>query len=381
MFGRRVTLFTIFDFKVRLDTSWIIIALLVTWSLAKGFFPHYYKGLQAAVYWQMGVVGALGLFVSIIFHELCHSLVARRFDMPMRGITLFVFGGVAEMEEEPPSARAEFFMAIAGPISSIALGFLFYGVYFLGQQGNWPVAVVGVFGYLRTINFVLAFFNLLPAFPLDGGRILRSVLWSLGKNLRWATRIASQIGSGFGMGMMFLGIMFIIRGGFIGGIWWFLLGMFLSNAAQMTYQRLLMRRGFEGEPIEYFMKTDLVTVSSSISVAELVEEYIYKYHYKMFPVVEGEKLVGCVSTREVKGVPRQEWDQRRVSEILQPRSGENTFSPNTDAMKALSLMSRTGRSRFMVAKGDKIVGIITLKELLRFFSLKLDLEGEEFKRL
>ena len=183
------------------------------------------------------------------------------------------------------------------------------------------------------------------------------------------------------MGMMFLGIMFIIRGGFIGGIWWFLLGMFLSNAAIMTYQRLLMRRGFEGEPVEYFMKTDLVIVSSSISVAELVEEYIYKYHYKMFPVVEGEKLVGCVSTREVKGVPRQEWDQRRVSEILQPRSGENTFFPNTDAMKALSLMSRTGRSRFMVAKGDKIVGIITLKELLRFFSLKLDLEGEEFKRL
>ncbi|UCG35115.1 MAG: site-2 protease family protein [Candidatus Omnitrophota bacterium] len=381
MFGRRVTLFKIFNFEVRLDTSWLIIALLGTWSLAKGFFPHYDIGLSATIYWWMGLVGALGLFASIVFHELCHSLVARRFGLPMRGITLFVFGGVAEMEEEPPSARSEFFMAIAGPISSIALGFIFYGVYILGQQNGWPMATIGVFGYLRTINFVLAIFNLLPAFPLDGGRMLRSVLWGLGKNLRWATRVASQIGSGFGLGMMFLGIMFIIRGGFIGGIWWFLLGMFLSNAAQMTYQRLLMRRGFEGEPVEYFMKTDIVTVSPSISVAEFVEEYIYKYHYRMFPVVEGKKLIGYVSTREVKEIPRQDWGQRRVTDILKPRSSENTFKPNTDAMKALSIMSRTGNSRFMVAKDDEILGIITLKDLLRFFSLKLDLEGEEFKRI
>lgn len=380
MLGRQITLFKLFNFKVRIDVSWIIIVILITWSLAKGVFPHYYKGLSAGTYWWMGVAGAFGLFASIVFHELCHSLVARRFGLPIRGITLFIFGGVAEMEEEPPSAKAEFFMAIAGPISSIFIGFVLYGTSLLSRKAGWPVSVTGVVSYFAQLNWILAAFNLLPAFPLDGGRVFRSALWLWKGNLQWATRVSAQIGSGFGFSLSFLGILFIVRGAFISGIWILLIGMFLRNASQVSYKRLLILRILGGETVKRFMKSDPVAAPSSISLADLVENYIYKYHYKMFPVIKDDKLIGCISTREVKAINREEWGQRTVEELTKSCSSTNTIALNTEAVKALSIMNQTGNSRLMVAEGDRLVGIITLKDLLRFLSLKMNLEGEDFKK-
>lgn len=376
MFGKSISLFKLFGFQVKIDLSWIVIAVLITWSLAKGVFPYYYKGLSTTTYWWMGIFGALGLFFSIVFHELCHSLVARKFDLPMKGITLFIFGGVAEMEEEPPSPRAEFFMAIAGPISSILIGIVFLGVRFIGQTSDWSILVIGVFGYLSYLNFLLAGFNLVPAFPLDGGRVFRSILWGWKNNLKWATRIASRIGSGFGLVLIFFGVLYIIRGAFIGGIWWFLIGLFLRNASSMSYSRLLMNQALEGEPVGRFMKTDPITIPPSITIEKFVDEYLYKYHFKMFPVVDDKKLVGCVSTREIKEIDRGEWNQRTIGEIVKPCSCDNTITSDTDAMKALSSMNKTGVSRLLVVDGDRLVGLIALKDLLGFLSLKLDLEGE-----
>lgn len=379
MFGRRITLFKLLGFEVKIDVSWVIIAVLVTWSLALGLFPQYYKNLPKATYWWMGVAGALGLFVSIIFHELCHSLVARRYGLRMKGITLFIFGGVAEMDEEPPSAKAEFMMAVAGPLSSILLGAVFYGVLVLGKESGWPTPINGVIGYLAFINGILAGFNLLPAFPLDGGRMLRSALWGWKKDLRWATRIASQIGSAFGMVMILLGILNVFFGNFIGGIWWFMIGVFMQNAARSSYQQILTRQAFEGEKVRRFMKPDIVTVSPSISIAQLVEDYIYKHHYKMFPVVENGRLMGCVNVQQVKEVPQQEWQQHTVGELMRQCSPENTIGPEADALKALSIMSRTRNSRLMVVEGDRLVGIVSLKDMLNLLSLKMDLEGYEGK--
>jgi len=376
MFGKTISLFKLFGFEVKIDLSWIVIAVLITWSLAKGVFPHYYGGLSPATYWWMGIFGALGLFVSIVFHELCHSLVARRFNLPMKGITLFIFGGVAEMEEEPPSPAAEFFMAIAGPLSSILLGIVLYGIRFIGQAGNWPELTTGVFSYLSYLNFLLAGFNLIPAFPLDGGRVFRSALWAWKKNLKWATRIASRIGSGFGLLLIFFGVLYIIRGAFISGIWWFLIGLFLRNASQMSYSRLLMSKALEGEPVKRFMQTDPVSVPPAITVESFVEEYIYKYHFKMFPIVDDGKLIGCITTREVKEVPRNEWSQRTIGEIARPCSCDNTIASDTDAMKALSNMHKRGVSRLLVVDGDRLAGILALKDLMGFLSLKLDLEEE-----
>ncbi len=377
MFGKRITLFKLLGFSVRIDASWVIIAMLITWSLAQSLFPYYYKDLPKATYWWMGIAGALGLFASIIFHELCHSLVARRYGLTMKGITLFIFGGVAEMDEAPPSANAEFRMAIAGPISSIFLGAVFYAILILGKESGWPNPVNGVIAYLAAINGILAGFNLVPAFPLDGGRMLRSVLWSWKGNLRWATRIASRIGSGFGMVLAFLGILQVLRGNFIGGIWWFMIGMFLQIAARASYQQVLTRQAFEGEKVRRFMKPNPVTVSPSISIKELVEEFLYKYYFKMFPVVENGRLLGCISTRKVKEIPRREWNQHTVGEFVWKCSSENTIDPETDALKALSIMSRTGNSRLMVVEGNRLIGIVSLKDMLALLSLKMDLEGYE----
>lgn len=377
MFGKRIKLFKIFGFEVGIDWSWIILAILIAWSLSVGLFPFRYKNLSTETYWLMGIVGALGLFFSIIFHEICHSLVARKYGMPMKGITLFIFGGVAEMGEEPPSPKAEFMMAIVGPISSMVIGLVFYGIYFLGRQNGWSEPINGVVQYLAFINGLLALFNLVPAFPLDGGRVLRSILWGLKKNVRSATRISSKIGSGFGILLIVLGAFQFLRGNFIGGMWWFFIGMFLRGAAKTSYQQLLLRKALEGEAVKRFMKTDPVTVTPSISVAQLVEDYIYKYHYKMFPIVEDtDRLIGCVTTKQVKGIPQEEWSQTNVREIATQCSPENTISPQVDAMKALSIMSKAGISRLMVTEKNRLLGIIALKDLLKFFALKVELEEQ-----
>ncbi|MFP4083035.1 MAG: site-2 protease family protein [Candidatus Aminicenantes bacterium] len=374
MFGKRINLFKIFGFSVRIDLSWLILGVLITWTLATGLFPHYYEGLKTSTYWLMGIGGALGLFFAIVFHELSHSLVARRFGLPMHGITLFIFGGVAEMTEEPPSPKAEFFMAVAGPISSIVLGLALFGIRFLGDGMGWSTPVVGVFNYLALINLILAGFNLMPAFPLDGGRVLRSVLWGWKDNLRWATLISSRIGSGFGVALIVLGVIDVVMGNFIGGIWLFLIGMFMRNASRMSYQQLIIRRSLEGEKVRKFMVSDPVTVPPSLSVEDLVEDYIYKHHYKMFPVVEGGKLNGCVTINQVKDIPKEERSRHTVGELAQKCSEKNTVPPDEDAMKALSVMKKNNASRLMVVEDSKLVGVIALKDLMRLLSLKVDLE-------
>ena len=375
MFGKKIKLFRIFGFEVGIDLSWIILAILIAWSLSVGLFPVRYKGFSSHVYWLMGIVGALGLFFSIVFHEMSHSLVARKYGMKMKGITLFIFGGVAEMGDEPQNPKAEFMMAIAGPISSIFIGLVFYGFYIVGRQNGWSEPISGIVQYLAYINGLLAAFNLIPAFPLDGGRVLRAILWGWKKSLRWATRVSSRIGTGFGILLIILGVFQFLTGNVLGGMWWFLIGMFLQGAAKSSYQQLLIRRALEGEPVQRFMKSDPVTVPPSLSIAQLVEDYIYKYHHKMFPVVEGtDRLIGCVMTKQVKEIPREEWSQKKVGEIAVHCSAENTIGPRVDAMKAISLMSKSGLSRLMVTEGNRLVGVIALKDMLKFLSLKVELE-------
>ena len=374
MFGSRITLFKLLGFEVRIDISWIIIAVLIVWSLAQGVFPLYDKTLSPLTYWLLGVGGAIGLFASIIFHELSHSLVARRFGLPMRGITLFIFGGVAEMDDEPSSPKAEFLMAIAGPLASIGIGALCLGLLSL-IRGIWPRPSELILNYLGTINLILAAFNLLPAFPLDGGRVFRSLLWRWKGDVRWATRVASQVGSGFGLFLIFLGVFSVLGGGLVGGIWWALIGLFLRSASKMSYQNVLVRSALEGESVKRFMKTDPVTVSGDTTVDHLVEDFIYKYHYRMFPVINDSRPLSCVSINDVKSVPREEWDHHTVRELARPCSTDNTISMDEDAIKALTVMNKTGSSRLMVVDhGGKLIGMVAMRDLMRFLALKLDLD-------
>jgi Zn-dependent protease len=374
VFGRAIELFRIFGFTVRIDPSWFIVAVLVTWSFAHTAFPVQLPGQPQGTYWLMGVAATLLLFLSVVLHELSHSLVARRFDVEMRGITLFIFGGVAEMPGEVPTPRAEFVIAAAGPVASLLIFLVCRG---LGSFSGWPDPVPAVLLEVARLNLGLAIFNLIPAFPLDGGRILRSILWGWKKSLRWATRIAAGIGGGFGLLLVALGVVTAVffPGGVQAGIWLFLIGLFVRNAAQMSYQQLLLRRALAGEPVSRFMHPDPVTVPRGISVRDLVDDYIYRYHFKMFPVVDDSgRLVGCVTTRQVRELPRDEWERQTVGALAERCGAENTVRSDTDAMEALSRMNRSGASRLMVVDGDRLLGILSLKDLLRFFSLKMELE-------
>jgi Zn-dependent protease/CBS domain-containing protein len=375
MFGKSLTLVKLFGFEVKINASWLLLGLLIVWSLARGLFPSLHPGLSLTDYWLMGVAGAIGLLVSIVFHELWHSLIARRFGLPMKGITLFIFGGVAEMSDEPPSAKAEFLMAVAGPLSSIVLGGAFLGIGFLGHGGHWPVPVVMVTDYLGFLNLILAAFNLIPAFPLDGGRVLRSILWGWKSDINWATRVASGVGTGFAYVLMGLGGLEFLMGSFIGGVWMFLIGLFLRGASQMSYRQLLVRNALQGEKVRDFMKADPVTVPPGISVQELVDHYVLRHHFKMYPVVEDGRLVGCVTLSQIKDVPRAEWGTRRVSDMNIACGPDRTVSPDDEAMKALSLMSRLNASRLMVIEGGELRGVITLKDMMGLLALKADLKG------
>ncbi len=376
MFGRSITLFRLFGFAVRVDLSWLIVGTLVAWSLADGIFPSMYPDLSAARYWGMGVAGAIILFLSIVVHEFAHSLIARRYGIPMKGITLFLFGGVAEMDDEPPSPNAELLMALAGPAMSLILAAIFGIAFLFASSGEWPVEITGVVGYLALINVVLVVFNMLPAFPLDGGRVLRAFLWMWDGNVRRATRIASWIGSAFGFILVGVGLVSVFFGNYIGGIWWFLIGLFLRNAAQMSYKQILLRSALQGERVTRFMNSDPITVQRSISIEDLVENYVYRHHFKMFPVLDDDRLVGCVTTRQIRQVPREEWARQSVGVLASACNGENSVAPDTDAMDALSQMMRTNNSRLMVVEGGALVGVISLKDLMTFLRLKLEIEDE-----
>ena len=376
MIPRQFPLFRLFGFQVKLDLSWLLIALLITWTLAAGLFPESYPGLSREMYWWMGITGAAGIFFSIVFHEFSHSLVARHFGLRIRGITLFIFGGVAEMEREPSTPKSEFLMAIAGPLASFLLAFVFYQAHLLATANEWSVFIIGVTYYLAYLNTILAIFNLVPAFPLDGGRMLRAVLWAWKKNLRSATRIASQIGSGFGLAMMALGVLWVLQGFFIAGMWWFLIGVFLRFTAAASFKQVLLQEALQDQPIRRFMTTQPLTVEPSISIEQLVQDYIYRHHFKMFPVVENSRLLGCITTREVKNIPQELWSNRTVGELTSPCSADNTVSPDTDAMAVLSLMTQpNASSRFMVVEDQRLIGIISFTDLKEFLSLKLELES------
>lgn len=375
MFGPQTTLFRIFGIEIKLDFSWIFIAVLIAWSLASGYFPSLYEGLQITTYWWMGIVAAIGLFFSIVFHELSHSLVARRYGIPIKGITLFIFGGVAEMASEPKSARAEFMMAVAGPLASVLLCVIFYALSLITEQPISGQALYGVLSYLAFLNGVIAVFNMVPAFPLDGGRVFRAALWQWSGDLYWATRVAAKAGALFGLLLIGLAIFYIVVGNFFMGLWWFLIGMFVRTAAATQLYQMQVRGILKDKSVAQFMTIDPITVPSDISVAELIENYVYRFHHKLYPVLSGDKLVGSVTTNDIKKVPREDWQKLTVFEIMAPCSSENTIDVTADAAKALARIRHTRNGRLIVLKNNKLEGVISLKDLLEVLSLRLELEN------
>jgi Zn-dependent protease/CBS domain-containing protein len=384
VFGKRWQLFRLYGIPVSLDASWLIILALLTLSTASMFprLMHEFFGDAAPTlapyeYWSMGLIAALAFFVCILLHESGHALVARSRGMSVRGITLFLFGGVAELGDEPASAATEFLMAVAGPVVSVVLGIVFALLAWAGYHGGWAPALVMILGYLAFINLLVLAFNLIPAFPLDGGRVLRSILWAASGNLRRATYWASLAGQAFAWLLIAWGVLQFFSGNWLGGIWSGLIGLFLNSAAQSGYQQVLIRQVLQGEPVRRFMNPRPIVVPPSLDLRHWVEDYVYRFHRKVFPVVSEGRLEGVITTQALTQAPRSEWGEHTVGELMRRDFQTVSIGPNADALEALSQMQRTGFSRLLVAERGQLVGIISLKDLLSFLSLKIELEGSE----
>jgi Zn-dependent protease len=319
----------------------------------------------------------LGLFMCIILHELGHALVAKHFKLPIEHITLFVFGGVAEIKKEPSRPKVEFFMAIAGPLVSLALVGCLYGITLLAESWQWPVLFTGVTRYLATINLVIVIFNLIPAFPLDGGRVFRSILWWWKKDFSWATRIATRCGMLFGFLLIFLGIFFLLTGNIIAGIWSIILGWFLQRAALSSRNQLYVGKELGRDKVAKYMTKNPIAVPPDISIANFIEEYVYTSHHHLYPVAEKEKLLGYISLKEVKSLPKEKWETTPVEDIMVSKGQFKTVTPQSSALEALALMQEMDTPILLVVEGPKLVGILTAPNLFKLVRLKWELEQKD----
>lgn len=374
MFGRNLKLFRLFGFEVRVNISWAFLAVLIAVSLAQGFFPSVYIGWPKATYWWMAAAGVAGVFFSIVVHELSHSIAARAFGMQMRGITLFLFGGIAEMEDEPKSAKAELVMALAGPAISLVLAGLCLGAAGLAQGSRAPTPAWAVVEYVGWLNLVLAAFNMVPAFPMDGGRALRAALWSLKGNIRWATKWASRMGAAFGLLLIVAGIGFALTGAFVQGLWWFLIGMFIRAAAQGSYLQMEVRRMMGGLTVADVMQTEAHAVSPDTTLADLVQHYVYQFQQTEFPVRDGGRLAGVVGVPEIKKLNQADWPHVQVRDIMRAPGNADLLSPGQDAVSALQALQSGGRDMRIVAQNGRDVGILSKADVMKLLSLRMDLE-------
>ncbi len=372
---KKVELARISGIPIKLDLSWFIILAFITWTLAAGFFPTKFPGLDKFTYLVMGLLSALLLFVSVLLHELSHSLVARRYNIPIKGITLFIFGGIAEMDQEPPTARSEVFMAAAGPLCSgvLALIFLVISNFFTNFVPYEPI--IGILQYCVFINTALMIFNLVPGFPLDGGRILRAAIWSYTGDIKKATRITSRIGSSMGVFLIIFGFFSIFTGNFIGGLWLALIGMFIKGAADTGYQQLLSGNILEGVKVSDIMTRDLITVNDSITLDRLVDDYFLKHRFNSYPVVSDGELLGMVSIHDVKKIPREEWREVTVSRVLNSRVIEFCVNPGDDATDAMTRMVKNGLGRLPVLDNGKLAGIVSHRDIMLIIKHKVDLRA------
>jgi len=363
----------ILDIPISIDMSWFVIFALIVYTLAQFYFPNVNPDFTTAERWFAGVIAALMLFGSVLLHELMHSYVAKQNRIEIGGITLFIFGGVSRMKTEPRTPETELKMAIAGPATSFALALVFWAIARYGGQPLLGDLGLQIVIYLALINLIVGIFNMLPGFPLDGGRVLRSILWGALDSLDRATRIASYVGQGFGYLLIFGGFWMMLFGGLLGGLWLVFIGWFLNNAAQQSYQQVVLRRALSGVDVHRVMTTDFPHVNPDITLDEFVHNYLLKYDYSAFPVAEDDNLLGIVTVAEVRDISREQWHEKRVREIARPPEEERTIDENDDAFDALMHMAEGKLRRLLVMSDGKLKGMVTEESIINIVRTKLQL--------
>jgi Zn-dependent protease/CBS domain-containing protein len=365
--GGAVRVVTIRGIPVNVHVSWLVIYGLITWTLAVGYFPRTLPNLPPVAYWANGLLAAFLLFVSVLLHELSHSLVAIAHGLSVRGITLHVFGGVSHLEDEPPTPRAEFLIAVVGPITSFAIAAVLWAINAAGLvRPAWAQAVVA---YLVLVNVVVGIFNLVPGFPLDGGRLLRAALWKWKGTLDQATYVASRLGVAFAFALMALGVLQIFGGAVLGGVWFIIIGMFLRGAADASYSQMALREALGRVPVRDIMTREVVTVPMDATVAQLADAF-WAHHVTSFPVVDGGGVRGIASVQQVHSVPAEQRTQRRVSDLMRPLTDDLVVGPDASVFDALGKASRNDVGRLAVVSNSRLVGYLSLKDITHVLTLR-----------
>jgi len=362
-----LTIGRIAGIRIGINWSWLVVFALIVWTLATGIFPETNPGLGDGTYVAMAIVAALFFFTSLLLHELGHAWQARRDGMEIEGITLWLFGGVAKFKGMFPSAGAEFRIAVAGPLVSLLLGALFVVV---AVVGDLPATVDGVAAWLGYINLTLLVFNLLPALPLDGGRVLRSALWQLRGDFAWATRISAAIGRAMGYIFIGGGVALLIFLNAFSGAWLAFIGWFLLQAAGAEDRYLATRQALQGLRVRDLMVRDPVTTRADVTLGEFMDDVVWNRRYTTYPVTDDGRAVGLLPFRCVAGVPRRDWETRTVGECMLPREAVPVVAADDELIDAAAELAEDGVNRALVLDGDRLVGLLSITDVARALEMR-----------
>jgi Zn-dependent protease/CBS domain-containing protein len=353
----------ILGIPIELDPSWFLIVALLTWMLAVGYYPAEFKGWPVAEYWLVGALTACLLYGSVLLHELGHSVIALRYQIPVRRITLFIFGGVAQIASEPPSPVAEFWIALAGPVVSAGLAAGFYVLEPAFPAASAPLALAK---YLAYINGVLVLFNLVPGFPLDGGRIFRAIVWGVTRNLRRATIIAGNVGRFFGFLFILTGVWQILGGDFGNGIWIAFIGWFLESAAVAQIQQQMVQGLLAGHTVAEAMSRGYPEIDHDAVLQELLDYHLIREGRRCVVVKEGEQVRGLLTLHALQAVPRAEWPTTPVAQVMIPIAQVKRVRADADLEAALEQMDRDGVNQLPVMADGQLKGMLTREDLVGF---------------
>jgi Zn-dependent protease len=362
----------LFGISIDLDYSWFLVLALLTWMLAVSYYPTQFPGWTAAVYWGIGLATALLLFASVLVHELAHSLVAQRYGIPVPRITLFLFGGVSQIATEPPSAASEFWIAIAGPVTSLAIAAICWEIEPVFTETQLVFAVVE---YLAILNLILALFNLIPGFPLDGGRVFRAIVWRTTHNYHRATVAAGMSGRFFGFLLIFLGIWQALAGEIAGGIWIVVIGWFLESAAGSQLQQESVKSILGSHTVADAMQKDFPRVEGDVSVQELMDQYLARSNAHAVVMTAPDGTAGVVTLAALRNMPREMWPYTMASQAMTPLRVAETTQPSAILWTALERMGRGGANQLPVVDETGVVGILSREDILHYLSLLQHFQG------
>jgi Zn-dependent protease len=360
----------IWGIPIGLHISWFLIFILLTWSLSTSYFPLEYPKLGVSAYVALAAVTSILFFGSVLAHELGHSIIALRNQIPVKNITLFIFGGVAQIEREPRTPGAEFRIAIAGPIVSLVLGLIFGGLWLLDQAVPYLAAPSL---YLMRINLILAFFNLIPGFPLDGGRVLRAIAWQITGSYPRATRFATTSGQIVAFGFIAIGVYAMFNQLFMNGLWLVFIGWFLQNAAAVTAAQLRLQEALKGVTVQQAMTTDCTQIPGLMPVSELVEDHVLTGGHRCFYISDPNGLAGMVTLRDITQLPKPKWRFTTAGQIMVPLDRVVHVSPQTELITALHIMDNANVAQVPVLEAGRLVGTLTREQIIHYLRLRTEL--------